>query len=576
MIGSADAAEYIKTFDDPAMRASLEAQLDQTRANDKKAFQAQTEQQAVQVEQDFGALQQEVKTGYAGIPSIENAYKKGMLGDGVGAAKRRTQLLAAEATYQERHGAQQNLMSRVEQGLPVDAKDPKARRAVDDAVSAVDPNTGQPPTSEVMQDRAFNFAKSANVVAPLMQSQMRVGIASNDPQQLLWAAQSYRRLTREAPTADTGLDQRQQAVAEFASTLNEYGTPPAEIVRRVAMAAQKTDEERLRLKDQFDQQFNVPGAATSALNDQLKDAALHRSLMHPLTSSVDVTPEMTQEFRYLARENYARLGEDDPKYALGAAANMVISRYQPTTINGDATFLPFAAKWNQNEDANKKDLETTAKGGTFYQAAVNPTAQGDVHLAPVKIDDPKLITIRPIAAGFDPFKQYPENVRNGTIESQGNVWQILYDGIPLQHQDGLPVVWQPIEQTDAKLTDLTDQYNTQLSPAEEKKYQEWLKTRPEKQRNTYDYDLRGAFKADAQPSARGHLTDTYKKPNHPTFSTDSKYSGSGGNVGGQWKDLGHGNWSFTPSATNLKMHTKEQLQEYMKRNDPKVSLSFAR
>jgi hypothetical protein len=36
--------------------------------------------------------------------------------------------------------------------------------------------------------------------------------------------------------------------------------------------------------------------------------------------------------------------------------------------------------------------------------------------------------------------------------------------------------------------------------------------------------LRGAFKAGLRPSANGHWPDTYKKPNHPTFSVESQYA----------------------------------------------------
>lgn len=82
--------------------------------------------------------------------------------------------------------------------------------------------------------------------------------------------------------------------------------------------------------------------------------------------------------------------------------------------------------------------------------------------------------------------------------------------------------------------DLTNQYNTKLSPEQETAYQGWLKTLSAKQRNTYDYDLRGAFKAGIQPNADGHFPDTYKKPNHPTFSNESQYANAQ-HPGGSWE-----------------------------------------
>ena len=67
-------------------------------------------------------------------------------------------------------------------------------------------------------------------------------------------------------------------------------------------------------------------------------------------------------------------------------------------------------------------------------------------------------------------------------------------------------------------------FNTKLTPQEEVAFQSW------KQRNAprdsgEDYDLRGAFKAGLQPDPEtGHWPDTFKKPNHPTFSDESQYA----------------------------------------------------
>lgn len=117
------------------------------------------------------------------------------------------------------------------------------------------------------------------------------------------------------------------------------------------------------------------------------------------------------------------------------------------------------------------------------------------------------------------------------------------------------------------------QYNTKLSPQDEVKFQQW------KQKNApndsgEDYDLRGAFKADQsgalQRDSRGHTTDQFKKPNHPTFSDQSQYNGKNGFVGGHW---GEDN-SFTPSTTNLQMNNPQQLQQYFKTTEPDSKLNL--
>jgi len=72
--------------------------------------------------------------------------------------------------------------------------------------------------------------------------------------------------------------------------------------------------------------------------------------------------------------------------------------------------------------------------------------------------------------------------------------------------------------------DFDEQYNTKLTVVEERKFQEW-KGKHAPHDSGKDYDLRGAFKAGLKPDPKtGHWPDTFKKPNHPTFSNESKYA----------------------------------------------------
>lgn len=118
--------------------------------------------------------------------------------------------------------------------------------------------------------------------------------------------------------------------------------------------------------------------------------------------------------------------------------------------------------------------------------------------------------------------------------------------------------------------DFTDKYNTKLTAAEETQYQAWLKQNG-RQGDEYDYDMRGAWKDGAKQGGNGHFTDKFKKPNHPTFSNESKYSGVDGYKGGQWVKSGE-DWNYKPSDTNLKMRTPEELQQYFKKTEPKSKL----
>lgn len=122
------------------------------------------------------------------------------------------------------------------------------------------------------------------------------------------------------------------------------------------------------------------------------------------------------------------------------------------------------------------------------------------------------------------------------------------------------------------MTDLSDQYNTKLSPADEAAYQSWA-AKNNRTSDTYDYDMRGAWKDGAGQADNGHFPDTYKKPNHPTFSDQSQYSGKDGNVGGTWSKNGDQD-VFTPSATNLQHTDPADLQNYFKKVEPDSKLNL--
>lgn len=120
--------------------------------------------------------------------------------------------------------------------------------------------------------------------------------------------------------------------------------------------------------------------------------------------------------------------------------------------------------------------------------------------------------------------------------------------------------------------DYSDKYNTPLSDEDEAKYQEWAKAN-KREGDTYDYDMRGAWKEGASQGGNGHFTDKYKKPNHPTFSDQSKYHGVDGEEGGKWEQNGD-KWRFTPGSTNK--HDPEALKRYFKRAEPGNDLNDTR
>jgi hypothetical protein len=76
--------------------------------------------------------------------------------------------------------------------------------------------------------------------------------------------------------------------------------------------------------------------------------------------------------------------------------------------------------------------------------------------------------------------------------------------------------------------------DTQLAPPDEANFQQW-KAQYAPQDSGFDYDLRGAFQAGLVPDPQtGHWPDTFKKPNHPTFSDQSRFAAAYPAQAGHW------------------------------------------
>src|SRR6218665_2634982 len=97
---------------------------------------------------------------------------------------------------------------------------------------------------------------------------------------------------------------------------------------------------------------------------------------------------------------------------------------------------------------------------------------------------------------------------------------------------------------------------TRLSKRKEKAYQEWRSRLPQNLQYEEDYDLRGLYKSDpnVQPSADLHFPDTYKLPNHPTFSDESIYfNDKTREWAGHWNQRDDGSTEYVPYNPKNKM-----------------------
>lgn len=162
------------------------------------------------------------------------------------------------------------------------------------------------------------------------------------------------------------------------------------------------------------------------------------------------------------------------------------------------------------------------------------------------------------------FKPAEENA--GLSDAEAKQWRMrTYGEDPLDYTN---MVEPPAE-------DMSGLYNTQLSDEEEAKFQQWAKAN-NRERDVVDYDLRGAWRelqsGEMSVDERGHLGDKYKKPNHPTFSTQSIYDGADGYIGGEWSHV-NGRTIYRPGR-KLSQGEANWLRGYFEKREPGVILDL--
>mgnify|MGYP000898513787 CR=1 FL=1 len=120
--------------------------------------------------------------------------------------------------------------------------------------------------------------------------------------------------------------------------------------------------------------------------------------------------------------------------------------------------------------------------------------------------------------------------------------------------------------------------NTKLEDADEQDFQQW-KAANSPDDSGYDYDLRGAYLADKagqlpKKDGRGHGTDWFKKPWHPTYSDQSHIKDPGGLAGGKWSQDEQGRTVFTAGPANLAYNTPADLMQYFEQREPNAVLNI--
>ncbi len=136
-------------------------------------------------------------------------------------------------------------------------------------------------------------------------------------------------------------------------------------------------------------------------------------------------------------------------------------------------------------------------------------------------------------------------------------------------------IGQMMQQVDP--LDYSAKYNTPIPPEKQAAFDNWVAQRTKQTGKNplgdkYDYDVQGYWLSGAATDARGHGTDLFKKPNHPTFSDESKYNGVNGLTGGSWINPPGGGSFYQPSATNINLHGIQNLKRYFQQVEPETQL----
>lgn len=119
--------------------------------------------------------------------------------------------------------------------------------------------------------------------------------------------------------------------------------------------------------------------------------------------------------------------------------------------------------------------------------------------------------------------------------------------------------------------------DTVLTPEQEAEFFLQWKPQHAPRDSGYDYDHRGAYLADKAGTLppmddRGHGTDTFKKPWHPTYSTGSGVPPLDGMTPGTWGQTAEGQPYFEAGSQNLQFQSPEELQRYFAEVEPGVAL----
>lgn len=170
-----------------------------------------------------------------------------------------------------------------------------------------------------------------------------------------------------------------------------------------------------------------------------------------------------------------------------------------------------------------------------------------------------------ISGGVDeivPLKEQTINIQSSKPDLlQGNNQQLEFNPIGFQKGTYFTRPQQSQETGGLEYFDKVTGKKLMQNGGSYQEFLAWKSKLPQNLQNERDYDLQGAWHDNLKPSQNLHLPDTYKLPNHPTFSDESVYfNPQTQKYAGHWNET-DSSWNYMPYDTNYKKMTIEHKRD---------------
>lgn len=286
------------------------------------------------------------------------------------------------------------------------------------------------------------------------------------------------------------------------------GVDPAEIV--TSALGDVAHVHYLRLMDA------LPKEADSANVDAKKAMEAIRALTRINRKMQDIKNSVVQK--------YKAAGTDAKKnpFFYSAMKDLIRTTQQAPFADDEAMRMRFERWFGTTTDDYVRSTQMAAKGGEVFG---NFLATDEV---PETLFGVPIIARREdyTEASIEFFKEHPEA---GGYYDMGDGEGEPPEGLELTPSE------EPLRPSGTSGDLKGGKYDTAVPKGREAEYRAW-KAKYAPDDSGEDYDLQGAFMEGLAPDPRtGHWPDKYKKPNHPTFSVESKYAvGADANLAGTW------------------------------------------